>query len=137
MQKSKTTTNSKAKEYQKKLKESVENLHLLAKQNDWKFKYDSISDVLYYSSPKISVDSILLPLNSDNLTIRVNNKGIVEGIMIDNFRGIFIHENKEFADFARAIINKNSKSNDITEKVKAWGSSIIFVIRKMVQPSHC
>jgi len=90
-------------QFQKKLRDGVEKLCISVFKEKWRMYYDLEMDVLHLTAPKLSEKFVLFPVNEKNMSIRVNYKGKLEGVVIDNFQSFFVAENPEFFDFAEGI----------------------------------
>src|SRR3989338_7773641 len=93
-----STTNENLNNFVVNQEQSFKDLEENVKRNEWSFKYDNISDILYFSSrTPASKESVLVPAGEDNcLAIRIGKKGNIESIVVENFGSIFVPENLEF-----------------------------------------
>jgi hypothetical protein len=102
------------------VKKNIDNLYQISKNNLWTWDYDEISDILCFCNQKkgFSEKSINMPIDGDFLTVQINQKGDIEGIVIENFIKLFVPENSEYKVFAENLIKKEkikNKNKDLAE----------------------
>lgn len=85
------------------------------KNNEWAFKYDDVSDILYFSpkNKKVSVGSILVPAGESCISARVGVSGNIESIVIEDFGAVFVPENKDL----KALYEKLTRRDFVVEPV--------------------
>ena len=120
-------TNENLIKFQENLKNNVGNFEEIVQKDNWVFKYDKISDILYFApkDKQASIDSALLPINGSCSSIRVNKDGFFEGIMVEDFLSLYVPDNKEFEPLAKAI--KKARSKEVNSKdYKAFWKAFLF-----------
>ena len=128
----------KLNQFQKKLKENVENIYNIAKDNNWIFKYDEDSDILYMTNFEkgFNKESINYPLDCGYFSIQINKKADIEGIIIEDFINLFVPENKEYKEFAQNILKKK-KAVIKDDANKSDFKSIVFdIMKKHLCPAY-
>ncbi len=105
---------------QKYLNNFIDNLEGLFKEvergiekKEWSFKYDDISDILYFypKNKKVSQDSILIPAGDSGISARIGIGGI-EAFVIEEFGDVFIQENQEFKPLYTSLTQRDEKTGD-------------------------
>ena len=98
------------KRFCENIKKNIDNLYQISKEDNWIWSYDMESDILYFCNKEkgYSEKSIGMPVNEDYLTIQIDQKGNIEGIIIEDFDKLFVPENLEYREFARNLIKKES-----------------------------
>lgn len=87
------------------------------KNNEWSFKYDDLSDILYFSprDKHVSVDSILVPAGETGIAARISSNGSIESIVIEDFGSVFVPENNDL----KALYEKLTVQNHAVEATVA------------------
>lgn len=113
------------KQFCENIKKNINNLYQISKKNNWTWDYDISSDILCFCNQKkgYSEKSIGMPINEDYLTVQIDQKGNIEGIMIEDFDKLFVPENLEYKEFAQNLIKKEtiSKKNQNIAKISSKG----------------
>ena len=82
---------------------------------NWYFKYDEISDILYLNriEGKIENNSLLIASSDDYMSARINRDGKIQAIVVDDFMTAFVKDNKEFQPFAKKFISELKKNKQV------------------------
>lgn len=104
------STNNKTmnKQFCDNIKNNIDNLYNIYKEDNWMWDYDEVSDILYFCNKEkgYSEKSISMPINDDYLTVQINQSGNIEGITIEDFVKLFVPENMEYYEFAQNLTKK-------------------------------
>ena len=101
------TNNQNLDNFFRNFKASFAEMERSVKNNEWSFKYDAISDILYFAprAKKVSADSVLIPAGDSCISARVGSAGNIENIVIEDFGSIFVPENSEFKNVYQRLVN--------------------------------
>ena len=118
--------------FKKNLIKSITNIDEKVALEKWKFSYDKISDILYFSpeNKKISKDSVLMPLKDDFISLRVSTKGDIECIVVEDFKGLFLDDCPEFEPILK-IVNKRTKPLELKLFYKALFSGACIMPKRV------
>lgn len=134
-----STTNENLIKFQNNLKSNVENFEKFIQKDNWIFKYDKISDILYFAprDKQATLDSALIPINGSCASIRVNKNGLFEGIIVEDFLNLYVPDNKEFEPLAKAIKKTRNKEVDSKDYKIFWKAFLYDSLRvKNLTPSN-
>ena len=93
-----------------KFTESLANLDY----SNWVFKYDEISDVLYFAprDMQITEEHQLVPAGDTEISAYVNTSSEAVAILVDGFRSTYLEENPEFQNLYALLTKKNYNALD-------------------------
>ena len=88
----------------------TESFRAIARKAKWKISYDESADLLYWAKANISKNSKLQKISRE-ISFFVDQKGGLDGLMIQSFRNNFLTQNRDVA-VIYDLFEKSSK-NDI------------------------
>lgn len=110
------TLNKTIKEFQKNLIKNINNLDNKILKEKWVFRYDNKSDIMYFAPEhtKASKDSVLTQTKEDYISYRLNTKGDIEAIVINDFDSLFLDSNPVYKILFKFSKPKKPELKDIT-----------------------
>lgn len=114
--------------FQSNLSGNLAQLSDLIIRDKWVFKYDDVSDILYFSGrdKSSSSDSILVPIEGNCISVRLSRDGIIEGIFVEDFLALFVPMHKEFKTLARAIKKLKKATSVEPSKFETLYKALVF-----------
>jgi len=95
----------------------IANISETAKNDNWQAQYDSDLDCFYWTKIKISKNSTLKQF-LDDFSLYINNKGAIEGLVIEYAKYNFLGHHKEFEPLFGAMTEKIDNAVYIVPKNK-------------------
>lgn len=83
----------------------IANISEIAKNENWQAQYDADLDCFYWAKNKISKNSTLRQF-LDDFSLYINNKGAIEGLVIEYAKYNFLDHHKEFEPLFGAMTKK-------------------------------
>src|SRR3989344_8817985 len=83
----------------------IANISETAKNDNWQAQYDSDLDCFYWTKLNISKNSTLKQF-LDDFSLYINNKGAIEGLVIEYAKYNFLDHHKEFEPLFGAMTKK-------------------------------
>ncbi len=107
----------------KKFCEDKIRIQEISKKNGWVFKYDSVSDILYFFDPskKMDADSIQIPTSEECASLMVKGDGSIIGIVIEDFVDYYAPMHEEYEKLANVVLKKKDQEIDPYKKPKELG----------------
>lgn len=92
-------------------------------EKKWHFKYDDISDILYFIpvDKQVSKDSVMIPAEDSGISARIGPSGI-EAFIVEEFGDVFVQENPEF----KLLYNKLSRKDEIEKNTSRRACAILL-----------